>query len=87
MNACRVALHARGQVLNVPVVSIRVADLVVEGVHVRRSRRLLDELGDFWIVPWNESERDHLIVLARTSIMMKAESNFITEVCGYDHSG
>ena len=35
VNSCRVALHAGGQVLDVAVVLILVADLVVEQVHVR----------------------------------------------------
>ena len=51
MNACRVALHTGGQVLNVAVVQVLVADLMVEEAHVRGPRRLLDEFGNFWIVP------------------------------------
>ena len=56
MNACRVALHAGGQILKVTVVPVLVADLVVEEVHVRGTRGLLDELCDLWIVSWKESD-------------------------------
>ena len=80
MNACRVSLHAGGQVLKVTVVPVLVADLVVEEVHVRGTRGLLDELCDLRIVPWKES--DTFLV----QISMNSEGVNIVRLCPFNWS-
>ena len=54
MDSGSVALDAGGQVLEVAVVPVLVSHLVVEEVHVRRPRLLLDQIGDLGVIPGDE---------------------------------